>query len=176
MKRVLILTPLALAAMAGCSKGADQIQAGQWEMVTELRSVDMPGAPPELQQQIRTQIGRPDSGSNCLTAEQARNFLQYTRQLLTQGQAANCRFTDETYAGGVLRQRAACPGPGGQSGSSMSLDGGFTVTTFNGTVNAERPNPVNASSGPIRMTAVIRGRRLGECTATPPPAGLPAGL
>lgn len=175
MKRVLILTPLALAALAGCSKGATQIQAGQWEIVTELRSVDMPGAPPELVQQVRSQIGRPESNPTCLSAEQARAFLQFTRQLLTQGQP-NCTFAEETYADGKLRQRATCPGPAGQPGGNMSLDGGYTVTTFNGTVNAERPNPVNPGAGAIRMNAVLRGRRIGDCPAggAPTPA-LPPG-
>ena len=172
MKRVFFLTPFALAAMAGCAPAPDQIQAGQWEIVTELRSVDMPGAPAEVQQQIRSQIGRPDSAPGCLGPEQVRTFLQVTRQLLTQGQAANCTFTDETYAAGSMTQHASCPGPAGQPANTISFNGHFSRTTFNGTVNVERPTP----RGPVRFMATLRGRRLGDCPATaagPPGAPQP---
>ncbi len=170
MKRVLILTPLALAALAGCAKGADQIQAGQWEIVSELRSLDMPGAPAEVQAQARSQVGRPETAPLCLPAEEARTFVQTIRR----GQPATCQVSDEVYAGGVMRTRVSCPGPAGQQATQMALDGTFTMTTFNSTITEERPNPGGANLGPVRRTVVIRGRRLGECPPAPPmPAGPP---
>ena len=165
MKRVLFLTPFALAAMAGCAPAPNQIQAGQWEVVIQPRSIDIPGAPPEMLEQARDT--QPRSNRICLTEDEARNFLQFLRR----GQQPNCQYSNEQYANGVLRQETNCPGPAGQQGTKMTLDGRFSVTTFNGNINDERPNPFGANQGPVRSTAVIRGRRVGACTT--PPAGPP---
>jgi hypothetical protein len=60
---------------------------------------------------------------------------------------------------------------GGQA-IQISLDGRFTASTLNATVNVEGPNPTGANQGPMRRIVRLRGRRTGECTA-PPPAALP---
>lgn len=170
MKRLIILAPaIALTVIAaGCSGGADQLQAGQWEMVTQVKSIEIPGAPPEAQAQIRAGIGQSQTNQDCISAERARNPLQEMRQMMSQGQAANCRFTDEVFGGGVIRIRATCPGPGGQAGGGqMSLEGSFTATTLQATlsVRAQGANPAMPGATGMNMSAEIRGRRVGECPA-----------
>src|SRR6218665_1219515 len=98
MKRVLFLTPLAAAAVAGCAPAPNQIQAGQWEIVSETRSFDVPGATPDQQRQMRAQMGRTDTIPQCFTAEQARTIVQDFRR-----GPPNCRVSDEQYANGVMR-------------------------------------------------------------------------
>lgn len=181
MKRVLILTPFALAALAGCAPAPNQIQAGQWELVTEIRSISIPNAPEEYREQLRNRVGRPDNGRACLTDEQVRTFLEFTKQLVSQGQASACRFTDEVYANGALRQNSSCPagGPmGGGSGGNQtsSLDGNFTATTFNATLHTQGPNVMAPGGGEMRATVSLRGRRLGDCPARPATPPLPPGL
>lgn len=182
MKRVFLLTPLALAAMAGCAPAPNQIQAGQWEFVIEQESIDIPGAPPEMLAMARAEVGRVSRSPRCLTEEQARDFLQ----LLKGGQPPNCTSSDEKYADGQVRLRVNCtaqPGPGGQGGgqqgTQLSLDGNFSRTTFNTRVSEQRPNPSGANNGPVRVTTTFRGRRLGECPAgsrTPTLPGQPSQL
>jgi hypothetical protein len=183
MKKVLFLTPFALAVTAGCAPAPNQIQAGQWELVTEIRSISIPNAPEEFREQIRSRAGRPDAGRACLTEEQARRFLEFTRQLVSQGQAANCRFTEEVYANGTLRQNSTCPAggppgvPGAPGGNQTStLEGRFTATTFNATLNTQGPNVMAPGGGEMRATVALRGRRLGECPARPATPPMPAGL
>ena len=179
MKKVLFLTPFVLAATAGCAPAPNQIQAGQWELVTEIRSMSIPNAPEEFRDQIRSRAGRPDAGRACLSEEQARTFLEFTKQLVSQGQAAACRFTDEVYGGGVMRQRSTCPAAnpmGGTGGNqTSSLEGSFTSTTFNATLQTQGPNMMAPGGGEMRATVSLRGRRIGDCPArpaTPAPAGL----
>jgi hypothetical protein len=183
MKRVLFLTPLALAAMTGCAPASNQIQAGQWELVTEVQALSAPSAPEEFQQQLRSRVGRPDSGRACLTEEQARRFLEFTKQLVSQGQAAACRFTDETYAGGVIHQASSCPAggpPGAPSAAggnqTSTLEGRFTSTTFNATLHSQGPNMMAPGGGEMSATIVLRGRRLGDCPAAAARPPMPAGL
>ena len=175
MKRVLFLTPL--AAMTGCAPAPNQIQAGQWELVTEIRALSAPSAPEEFRQQLRSRVGRPDTGRACLTEDQARRFLEFTKQLVSQGQASACRFTDETYAGGVMHQTGSCPagGPPGTPGGNQTstLEGRFTSTTFNATLHSEGPNMMAPGGGQMSATIVLRGRRVGDCPATPAAPPLP---
>ena len=170
MKRVFFLTPFALAAMTGCAPAPNQIKAGQWELVTEIQSLNVPNAPEELRQQMRSRVGRPDVGRACLTDDQAHRFLEFTKQVVSQGQATACRFTDETYSGGVMRQNATCPagGPmGGPQGNMTStLDGRFSATTFNATLRTQGPNVMTPGGGEMSATLVLRGRRLGDCPAS----------
>jgi hypothetical protein len=184
MKRVLFLTPFALAAMTGCAPAPNQIQAGQWELVTEIRALSAPGAPEEFRQQLRNRVGRPDTGRACLTEEQARRFLEFTKQLVSQGQASACRFTDEKYEGGVIHQAASCPAGGGAPGApaggnqTSTLEGRFTQTTFNATLHSQGPNMMAPGGGDMSATIVLRGRRIGDCPtapAAPPMRGAPAG-
>jgi hypothetical protein len=169
MKRVFFLTPFALAAMTGCAPAPNQIQAGQWELVTEIQSLSVPNAPEEQRAQFRSRVGRPDVGRACLTDDQARRFLEFTKQVVSQGQATACHFTEESYGNGVMRQNATCPagGPmGGPQGNMTStLDGRFTATTFNATLRTQGPNVMTTGGGDMSATLVLRGRRLGDCPA-----------
>jgi hypothetical protein len=180
MKRVLFLTPVVLAAMAGCAPAPNQIQAGQWEASVELTAVDLPAStPPEVRAQIQRQIGVAQTQPpQCLSDEQARNYLQELRGSVP----PNCRVSDEVYAGGVIRTRISCTAQPGQPAVSFALDGNFTATTMNATITQEATPPAGSSQGPMRRTQRLHARRVGACPATPPtptptlPAQPPAGL
>jgi hypothetical protein len=169
MKRVLFLTPLAVVAVAGCAPKPDQIQAGQWEASVELTSAEIPDATPEQRAQIQRQIGLAQpQPPQCLTDAQAHNYLQELR-----GTAPpNCRVSDETYAGGVIRTRISCAAQAGQPAISLSIDGTFTATTLNATITQEATPPAGSNQGPMRRTQRLHARRVGDCPSTPAtPAG-----
>lgn len=168
MKRVIFLTPLALAAMTGCAPAPNQIQAGQWEITTEVRGLEVPGATPDQVRMIQRsagQVGMSDTESRCLSDAEARSFVQDIRSA-----PPTCRVSDEVYAGGVMRTHVSCPSPNGGPAIQISLDGRFTASTLNATVNVEGPNPTGANQGPMRRIVRLRGRRTGECTAQSPAA------
>jgi len=180
MKRVFFLTPFVLAAMAGCAPAPNQIQAGQWELVTEVVSLDVPGATPDQQRQIRQQVGQRQSPPpQCISETEARTLVENMRRA-----PPTCRVSDEAYAGGVMRTRLTCPPQApGQPEISLALDGTFTGTTFNATITEQGPNPTGTNQSPMRRVQRIRGRRIGGVAScpTPPPAPTvpgqpPAGL
>ena len=175
MKKVLLLTPFALAALAGCAPAPNQIQAGQWEITTETVSFDVPGATPEQLKQARRQVGRAaEPITQCFTEAQARSFIDD----IGQG-PPNCRVSNKTYANGVMRTQINCPAPApNMAAIEVSVDGTFTNTTFNARITEQGPNPTG-SGEPMRRSARLLGRRTGDCPATPPaPAApqLPPGL
>lgn len=169
MNRVFLLTPLALAAVTACAPAPDQIENGQWEITTEVRGLEIPGATPDQVRMIQRsagQVGMSDTESRCLSAAEARSFVQDIRAA-----PPTCRVSDEVYANGVMRTHVSCPSPNGGPAIQISLDGRFTASTLNATVNVEGPNPTGANQGPMRRIVRLRGRRTGECTA--PPAAPP---
>jgi hypothetical protein len=173
MNKVHFLTPLALAAMAGCAPAPNQFQAGQWEVVSEIVRLDVPGATPEQLQMMNRggggQVGMKDTERRCFTDAEARTYLQDLR-----GTAPpSCRVSEETYANGVMRSHVTCQGQNGQQGVDLLLDGRFTNTTFNARVDMTGPNPLGAGHGPMRRGVQLRARRIGECPAPTVPPGLP---
>src|SRR6476659_801950 len=119
MKHISLLAAgiAAIAITAACSKGGpDQRQPGMYETTAKITSLQLTGAPPEVQARANTQVGQSRSTSECLTAEQARDPLSQMRQMMSQqGATANCRFSDQTFSGGTIRVHATCPAAAGGS-------------------------------------------------------------
>ena len=156
--------------------GAQQMQPGYWEMVTQVTSVEAPGAPPQAQAQLRAQQGRSQTDRRCITPEQAANP---TRDLVGSGpQSRNCQFSDRIFAGGVIRVSATCRQPGGPSQAQLAMEGRFSATTLEATltVTATGPNMTGGSGMQrVRASSTVRGRRVGECPArgAAPPVRVP---
>jgi hypothetical protein len=152
--------------------GAQQMQPGQWEMVTQVTSVEAPGAPPQAQAQLRAQQGRSQTDRRCITPEQAANP---TGDLVGSGpQSRSCQFSDRTWAGGVIRVSATCRQPGGgASQAQLAMEGRFSATTLDATLTVSATGP-NMSGGSgiqrVRASSSVRGRRVGECPARGTPA------
>lgn len=166
-------------AGAGAGGGPAQRQPGQWESTAKVTAINIAGAPPEVQARANSQVGQTQTGSECLTPEQARDPLaQMRRMMASQGPTANCNFTDQVFSGGTIRIRGTCPAPGGGS-AEISLEGTFTATTMQATMTVNAQAPAAAASQGVtgmRVTAEMTGRRTGECTAgaAPAPGAVPA--
>lgn len=163
-----------VAITAACSRGADQRQPGEWETAVTLKSMEIPGAPQQMAEMMRGRVGQTQTGRECLTPEKARDPMGDMRRMLSQGSGQNCNFTDQTFSGGTIRIHGTCPGPNGQSGE-VSLEGSYTETTLQATMNVNIQGAPGASipgATGMRMSAEVRGRRIGECTspATAAPA------
>lgn len=167
----------AIAITAACSKGPDQRQPGEWETAVTLKSMEIPGAPPQMAEMMRARAGQSQTGRECLTPEKARDPLGDMRRMLQQSGGQACNFTDQVFSGGTIRIHGTCPGPNGQGSAEVALDGTFTETTMQATmtVNAQGAGvvPIPGATG-MRMSTEVRGRRIGDCTS-PAPAAPTAG-
>lgn len=166
MKRLVLLAP-SLALIAACSGGNNSIQPGQWEMTTRMTEIEVPGAPPEIANQMRTAMANQTQTQNrCITPEEAANP---TRGMMNpSGQAEGCTFTDQTFAGGRILVSGSCPAPGGQGTVQTRLEGTYTGTTMETRVSAEVQAGASAPPGmprTVRMTGTMTGRRTGDCPA-----------
>jgi hypothetical protein len=159
-------TMLVACSGGGGGNGPAQRQPGMWETKAKVTQLQITGAPPEMQARANAQIGQERTSSECLTAEQARDPLAQMRQMMSQqGATANCRFSDQVFAGGTIRIRASCPAAGGGS-ADIAVEGTFTETTMTATMTMNAQGPADPSAGGatgMRMTAETSGRRTGDC-------------
>ncbi|MET0375689.1 MAG: DUF3617 domain-containing protein [Rhizorhabdus sp.] len=131
-----------------------QVQAGQWEASTTINSIDMPGAPPQVAQMMKSQMagGGKTRMTYCITPEQA---AQGPQEMLRQNPA--CRFSKYSMRGGLISTEMSCR----QSGGTMTAraNGSYTPTSFNVTSNA-----VMSGRMSMRLSSTSVGRRIGPCT------------
>jgi len=143
-----LLFPVMIAAAAAAP--AQQIQPGQWETVSTVKSVDMPGAPPQIAKMMNGQTTRI---THCVTAEDA---AKRPEQLVKQD--GSCKMVNFSMRGGTLVSEMRCT----RQGQTMTVKtaGRFTPTAYTATSSAV------ASGGRMnmRIESSVAGRRTGPCT------------
>ena len=141
-------------------QGPQSIQPGQWEMATQMSSIDIPGAPPEVVQQMRAQQGRTNTDRTCITPEQARNPLaQASRHDVRPARARIAGgWRTPSPAASSASARAAGSRAAGQGTAELSVEGSFTATTLDASlsVNATGPNMSGRPVPAMRATSIVR--------------------
>ncbi len=167
MKRVVLLAP-SMALLFACSGSSTALQPGQWEMTTRMTNIEVPGVPPAQAEAMRSAMAnQAQTQSRCITAEEAANPAR--GMVNPTGEAAGCTFTDQTFAGGVIKVSGSCPAPGGQGTVRTSLDGSYTPTTMEARISAEVQAGPGAPPGvpqTVRMSGTMTSRRTGDCAAS----------
>jgi len=175
------LITLPLLLLAACGSGAEKADApqkadaqaaaegprlepGQWEMVSEIVSAELPGAPPEALRQV---IGRKQTISHCLTAEEA---ARPQSEFFNRPQPeANCRQDGFSMANGRIQASMICAGNG--SGEMRTqMEGRYEPTSYDITATIRMAAPANAGEAAgdgMKMSAHVVGRRTGECSSAP---------
>ena len=129
------------ASAAEANGAAIQFEPGQWQMVTRITSVDMPGMPADA---AKMMTGRTNSVSHCMTEEQAKSA---PGELLMKS------------TGGRLDAAMTCKNEqGGQSKVRMSGD--YAPTQYSATSQVTVTVP---GAEPMTMNAEVSGKRVGEC-------------
>jgi len=139
-------------ALTTAAAAQAQVQPGQWETVVTVKSVEVPGAPPQMAEMMRQRMGgAPARSRYCLTPAQAAKGPQ---EMLKQN--PSCKFTKYTMTGGVIATEMSCA----QGGGTMTAraNGSYTANSFSVTSSV-----VMTGNMSMRMTSTNTGRRLGPC-------------
>ena len=156
MKRLILFAPAVVLA-AACSSNSGTIQPGQWETTTRFSSVEVPGMPEAMAKQMQSQLAnQAQTQTRCITPAEAANP---TGGMMGSQNPQGCQFSDQTFAGGVIRVRGSCPGPSGQGQITMSWEGSYTPTTMQGNISTE----MTGGAQNMRMQGTISSRRIGDC-------------
>jgi hypothetical protein len=172
MKRSILLAVsiAAITVTTGCNRGGGAggsvaLQPGQWEMVTQVTGIEVPGAPPEAVEAMRAAAARQRQTQNrCMTPQEAANP---GAGLMNAGQASGCNFTEQSFSGGTMRLVGTCQAPGGQGQVATRMEGTYTATTMEARITAEitMANAPPGSPRTVRSTGTLTGRRTGDCAA-----------
>lgn len=157
-------TPAAPAAPAAAST----IQPGRWETTMRVVSLDMPGASPELQAQLRAQpIPAPQVNANCVTPEEAADMAgNFQRQMQQGGGGTSCEIGERQFGGGRIRMSMTCRAPNGGPEQRLAMVGTFSPTSVQMAVSAD--SSMQTGNGPqsMRIESALTARRVGECNGT----------
>lgn len=169
MMRLFVIAFLSTAS--GSAAGLDlqaparpiAIQPGQWEIATEMTSVEAVGVTEEVLQQMRAQLAsQRQVQSRCVTPEQARNPAG---NMMGNQNVAGCEYGETTWAGGVIRINATCQPPGGTR-VRMTIEGSYATRQFDGRIDVSTAVPTPAEDGTevrIHLRGRLTGRRTGGC-------------
>lgn len=139
------------------------LQPGQWEMVTETASVEAPGVPEPLLQQMRAQLAEErETRSQCLTPDQARDPA---RAIMGSATPPGCEFSEMSWTGGSYRISATCRPPGSPP-LQLALEGTYVARQIQGriSVHMEIPDPTGSGPAvPLDIHGRMTGRRTGDC-------------
>jgi hypothetical protein len=143
-----------LATVAFCALFAatvlaqDLMRPGQWEVTMQM---DMPGLPIKMPEMKST---------SCVTPEQAKNpgaTVQNPGRGRGRG-SNNCKTSDQTIDGNKVTWRIACTGADAMTGEGEMV---FNGDSYTGKMS------MNMAQG--QMTMQQSGKRIGDCTPSPPP-------
>ena len=179
---------LALLALAACNKqpelkvkdatpeevarqakaaGAGEMRPdpGQWQVVTNMKVLDVQGVPEAAATQMKTAMARTATNMQCLTPEDVQKPNIFAGQ-----QNSRCKYDSFDMKGGKIKAVMRCPGQGGGE-MVMTLDGAYSPKAYNvlATMDMQMPN----ADQKMKMTMESKGTRIGECRA--PSASASAG-
>lgn len=149
MKKFILPALLCTTALAACGEST-VLESGQWDMNVAVTKMEAPGLP----QGANVPLPPPQTVSQCVTPEQARNP---GADFASGGQQGGCTSDDYRMADGRISGTLQC----NQQGVTMraTVSGSYTRDTMDMTMNSQ----TQASGQNISTEVRVTGRRTGEC-------------
>lgn len=137
-------------------EGTVRPQPGQYRAQVELVDLDIPGAPPQAKEMMRSSMA--STNEFCLTEEDVEEGF---RQLASQPQGGDCSFSKFDVDGGAIDAMMQCTNPGGGTVDiTMQGTGAETSSEFTMTMSGNL-----GGTGEGSMTMVQTSERIGDCPA-----------
>ncbi len=161
MNKSMMILSLGAIAVVGACRGETRMEAGRWEMTYSITDATIPGAPPEMVEQLRAQK---ETKNSCLTEEEARAPLD---KMMTKSSDESCTTRDMKMEGGRLSGSVTCQQPGGAGEMTADITGEYTKDTMKLDMEADVNSPALPGQK-MEMTMRLEGRRVGACDGTEP--------
>lgn len=133
-------------------------EPGQYRVTVEMVDLQMPGAPPEVQEMMKNAMDQgPQTNEHCLTAEDAAKGFE---EMIKESQAQeNCTFEKFDADGGNIDAVMVCQAPG-QPAARMTMKGVGTSTSskMDMTMNVTGPDGKE-----MKMVMKSSQERIGDC-------------
>ncbi|WP_448664887.1 DUF3617 domain-containing protein [Sphingomonas sp. CJ20] len=153
-----------VADVAAATKDAVKLEPGKWETSMQVLSVEGPGLPPQMAEQMKS--AKMQKVETCLTKEQAD---QPPQDMF--GAAKNCTYEKFEMGGGKLEGMLVCKDMPGMPKANMraTMSGNFASTSYDLTSESTMTMPAMpggpAGGGTVTTKTKIAGKRIGTCDA-----------
>jgi len=173
--RAVLGVVLGSLALAGCSSQNDTVTAedasvedvaaqvakanlkpmpGRWESKMQIKSIEMPGLPPEVQGMMKSQLGKVQTSLTCLTQEQADKV---DGEFFKPGDNPGCKYDTFSMGNGKIKADMRCQE--GNMSQNMTMEGSYGKESYAMDITAEGKMEGN----PISMAMHVESKRVGEC-------------
>ena len=175
--RTILLASAALLTLAGCNKtdtgpktmeqakqeaaNLERPEPGQYRQVTKITKFEVPGAPPQMVEQIKKMMeGQNNNVTYCLTKEESDKGFE---EMFRKGKEGNCKYDRFNASKSTLDAIMVCDtGQGSQA--RMTLNGTISATGSKVNVNVEQKGS-KAQMGNANIAMQMETNRIGECPA-----------
>lgn len=156
--------PKSMAEAAAESAALPRPLPGLYRSAIELVSMEAPGLPPQMVEQMKRSVAARSSGQEfCLTAEEAaKGYEERVKKLAGRPE---CSFDHYNAAAGTLDAQLTCKGEQGMK-SVMTMKGTMTPQGSDVTMAMDQTGS-KLPGGGMKMTMHVKSERIGECPATP---------
>ena len=165
---------LATFALAACSSG-DTVEAenesaesvakrvaesdikplpGKWESTMSLQSIEIPGMPAEMQDMMKQRMGKMNTTTSCLTAEQVE---KPNADFFGPGEGSGCTYNSFKMGGGKIDADMTCQ----QQGMTQNMQMTGTYSEEHYSMNMTADGEVQGQ--PMKMAMKVESSRVGEC-------------
>ena len=176
MRTILLVTAAALA-LAGCKKAdtgpktmdeakeeaanLERPEPGQYRQVTRITKFEVPGAPPQVVEQIRKMMESQNNNvTYCLTKEESDKGFE---EMFKKGREGNCSYDRFNASANTIDAVMRCD-TGKGSKAKMTLAGTISATGSKVNVNVEQQSSQGAM-GNANIAMAMETQRIGDCPA-----------
>ena len=145
--------------VAEAGRGESFVRPGKWQSRFEIEKFEIPGAPPEAADAMRSMAHRAQVNESCLTPEQAKR----PKEDFFAGEGKNCRYERFTMGNGKIDAVMKCSSQG--MAQTMAMQGTYGPDAYQMRMSMD----AKAGSGPpggMTMTMRVDAKRIGECDGT----------
>jgi hypothetical protein len=155
--------PKTVAEAVRESAGLPKPTPGLYRSEVELLSVDAPGMPPQMAEQMKAMMAKRSTTPNefCLTGEEAaKGYEERVKKLAGRPE---CKFDRYSADAGKLDAQLTCTGAGGVT-SVMTMQGAMSPEGSDVTLGMNQSGG-KLPGGGMKMTMRVKSQRVGECPA-----------
>lgn len=134
------------------------IEPGRWQTKITLLDVDIPGAPPQMAQQMKQTMAKMQGHNydTCLTEADVKR----PKEDFFAGKSNDCRYDHFTMAGGKIDAVMRCEGKA-SGAMTMSINGTYSRDSYEATMAMDVSG---GREGGMKMQSHAQSHRVGQCT------------
>jgi hypothetical protein len=143
--------------VAAAGGSGAMVNPGRWEGTMTMHEIEIPGMPAEAREQMKAQMGAPQTFASCVTEEDVKEQKAF---FTGDNDDKSCKYDHFTMASGKVSAALTCDR--GEAGrSEMTMDGSYTPDRYEMQLSSNAKG--SAPMGQMSMKMTVQAKRVGAC-------------